>query len=61
MAKHRDCDIHYFTRISDDSDESEKKFLFQVHAVKSYESNEAGLSAKKLAFFEAMSHKGPLF
>ena len=61
MTKRRDCYIHYVTRISDDSNDTEKKVLFQVNAIIIDESNEAGLSAQNLAFLEQCINRGHLF
>ena len=52
MSKRGDYDIRYTKRISDNSKETKKKVLFQVNAIISDKSNEASLSASKLAFLQ---------
>ena len=54
-TRHRDCHIHYVNLILDDSNETKEKFLFQVYAIISNESNEAGLSAQNWLFCSNVS------
>ena len=49
MSKRRDYDKRHLTLIYYDSNET-KKLIFQVNGIIVNESNEAGLSAQKLAF-----------
>ena len=61
MTKCHEYDIHYFALISDDSNETRKKFIYQDNAAIRDGSNEVELSAKKLAFLQQCVDRDNLF
>ena len=50
MTERCDYDMHCVSRISNDSNETKKKYLFRASAIISDESNEVGLSAQNWLF-----------